>query len=311
MPTCRTFLAGAVAFATVLGTSACTSSSAADAAPPAAQPSAGVTDRVLDLRDDSRSTDPTPESAGSDATPGRALPTHLFYPADGDGPFPVVVFSHGFGSTPESYWELLESWAAAGLVVAAPAFPLTSRNSAQVVTDVYSQPADVSFVLSQVLALNGHDPDLAGRIDTGHVAVAGHSAGAVTTLGLLDTCCRDARVTAAVVLAGTLQGFGPAAATPGVPTLFVHGTADETIPLAEGLAAYAAAPGAKALVELPGGTHSAPYDTPADPHAAAVRAVTADFLTWALTGDPAALAHLRGDARDPGVAELTGDQLPG
>jgi predicted dienelactone hydrolase len=293
--------------ALLLAGSACSSTN--DTASGSVQQPHAVTDRVLDLSDDSRSTDPTPASAGSDATPGRALPTHLFYPADGDGPFPVVVFSHGFSSTPESYWALLESWAAAGFVVAAPTFPLTSRGSALVRADVLDQPADVSFVLTQVLALGSAAGDLAGRIDTAHVAVAGHSAGAMTSLGVLGTCCRDPRVTAAVVLSGTLAAFGPTIATPGVPTLFVHGTADDVLPLADGQAAYAAAPAAKAFVELPGGTHSAPYDDGADPHAAAVRALTTDFLRWTLDGDAQALTALRTDARQPGVTELTNDHL--
>lgn len=268
-----------------------------------------VTTRDLDLNDRSRVTDPTPESAGSDAVAGRRLPTTLWYPASGSGPFPVIVFSHGFASSPGAYWHLMEAWAAAGFVVAAPTFPLTNRESALVDIDVTNQPADVSFVLTAVLALGQSDDDLAGRIDSARVAVAGHSAGAITTLGLLDTCCRDTRITAAVVLASALELFGPTAATPGVPTLFVHGTADDVLPLAGGQAAYAAAPAAKAFVQLPGGTHSAPYDDPSDPHAAAVRTVTTDFLRWALDGDGTALADLRTDADQPGVAQLADDQL--
>ncbi|MCW2535783.1 MAG: chlorophyllase [Modestobacter sp.] len=301
---------GALALAATVLLGACTSQEdGATGTTQQGQPLYGVADRVLDLRDDSRPTDPTRDSAGSDATAGRELPTHLFWPADGDGPFPVVVFSHGFGATPEAYRDLLESWAAAGFVVAAPTFPLTSQGSALVEAGVLDQPADVSFVLTRVLALAGSDDDLAGRIDAAHVAVAGHSAGAITTLGVLDTCCHDPRVTAAVVLAGSLEGLDATAATPGVPTLFVHGTADDVLPLAGGLAAYAAAPAAKAFVELPGGTHSAPFDDASDPYSAAVRAVSTDFLRWTLTGDATALADLRTDAARPGVTELADDQL--
>lgn len=268
-----------------------------------------VSDRVLDLRDESRATDQTPRSPGQDVTPGRDLPTRLFWPTEGDGPFPVVVFSHGFSSSPGAYYDLLESWAAAGVVVAAPTFPLTSEGSALVDEGVLDQPADVSFVLTQVLALDAGDSELAGRIDGSRVAVAGHSLGAMTTLGLLDACCRDPRVTAAMVLSGTLQAFGATATAPGVPTLFVHGTADEVLPVADGEAAYAAALGPKALVELPGGTHSAPYDDPSDRYSAAVGTLTTDFLRWTLLDDAAALAAVRTDSAQAGLTELTHDQL--
>jgi dienelactone hydrolase len=267
--------------------------------------------RVLDLRDPARGTDPTPADPGADAVPGRALPTTLWYPADADGPLPVIVFSHGMGSTPEAYDELLSAWAAAGFVVAAPTFPLTSDGSARVVGDVLQQPADVSYVLTQVLAL-GVTPgdDLAGRIDPASVAVAGHSAGAATTVGLLTACCRDPRITAAVVLAGTPLGFGTEFADPGVPTFFVHGTADEVLPFDDDVALAAAAPEPTAFLELTGGTHSAPFDDGGDPLFPAVEAATTDFLEWALTNDGTALDALRAaPARWP-AAVLSTDRLP-
>src|SRR5207245_982575 len=41
-------------------------------------------------------------------------------PASAAGPFPLVVFAHGFAVTPAIYSNLLQSWARAGYVVAAP-----------------------------------------------------------------------------------------------------------------------------------------------------------------------------------------------
>jgi dienelactone hydrolase len=271
-----------------------------------------VATRDLALRDGNRTTDPTPGSAGDDASDGRDLPTTLWYPTTGNGPFPVVVFSHGLSSEPWAYRDLLAGWASSGLVVAAPAFPLTRRGSGEVTDDIVNQPADVSFVLDQVLALNtGADDELAGRIDPSRIAVAGHSAGAITTLGLLNGCCTDARVTAAVVLAGTTQGFGSDPAEPGVPTLFVHGTADEVLDLAQGRAAFEAATGPKAFLELVAGSHSTPYDLRTDVLWPTMLAATTDFLRWSLTGDPAALEALRTDADQPGFAALTDDRLGG
>jgi dienelactone hydrolase len=276
---------------------------------PAGQVSSGsqVTTRVLALRDPSR---PTAVPGGATVA-GRALPTTLWYPEASSGPLPLVVFSHGFGSAPDAYDELLSSWAAAGFLVAAPTFPLSSRDSPRITQDVLNQPADVSFVLTSVLTLNATPADpLAGRIDTAHVAVAGHSAGAITTIGLLSSCCVDHRVTAAVVLAGSTRDFGTRLAAPGVPTFFVHGLADDVLQIADDRAVYAATRAPAAFLTLTHGTHSAPFDDGKDPSFPTVRTTTTDFLRWSLAGDRTALSRLRADATAAGLAALTGDRLP-
>jgi predicted dienelactone hydrolase len=301
--------------ALALGASACSAASPTGRNP---GPEAGetvsrnaVATRLLPLRDPSRVTDATPADHNADVRAGRELPTNLWYPASGRGPFPVVIFSHGFNSEPARYGDLLAGWAAAGFVVAAPRFPLTSQSSPLVTADFLNQGGDVSFVLTQVLALNNTaGDDLAGRVDTRHIAVAGHSFGAGTTLGLIFACCQDQRITAAVILAGSTFDFPIDFAAPGVPSLFVHGTKDEAIPIDVARVIYAAAPRPKAFLELPGGTHSEPYDTSSDPHHGAVLDVTADFLRWALRDDQTALARLRRDADRPGRAALSGDELP-
>lgn len=260
-----------------------------------------VATRVLDLRDPSRPTG---------TTPGRALPTSLWYPETGQGPFPVVVFGHGLRFDPGAYSALLSGWASAGFVVAAPTFPLTSRTSPGVAGDLADQPADVSFVLTRVLALDTTAGDaLRGRIDERHVAVAGHSLGAMTAVGLLVSGS-DPRITAAILLSGSTQGFGSHITVP-VPVLVLHGTADDQIPLSAGQALYAALPGPKAFVELPGGTHVSPYQAASDPHFPAVLAVTTDFLRFALDGQARAAVALRTDADRPGVARLADDRLTG
>ena len=45
-------------------------------------------------------------------------------PARAAGRFPLVIFGHGFAVTPAPYAPLLQAWAQAGYVVAAPIFPL-------------------------------------------------------------------------------------------------------------------------------------------------------------------------------------------
>src|SRR3954470_8208644 len=169
----------------LLGTSGCTSSSVSPSASGSASASPTTTSslvgryhvrtRTLDLTDPSRTTDPTPGQPG-DEVAGRHLPTTVWYPTGGTGPFPVVVFSHGTDSLPAGYEDLLSGWASAGMVVVAPTFPLTNRDVETVFTDVLNQPADVSYVLTQVLALDTTPGDaFEGLLDPAHIAAAGHS----------------------------------------------------------------------------------------------------------------------------------------
>ncbi len=167
----------------------------------------------------------------------------------------MVMFSHGLGGRPDDYATLLTRWAAAGFVVAAPTFPHTSRGADNNVLDVLNQPADVSYALDQVLALDGKAGDaLRGRLDGERVAAAGHSAGGVTTIGLF-TASRDERLDAGVVFAGTALGVGTAFAGAAAPQLFVHGELDEVVEYAAGKAAYDKVPWPKAMLSLPKGDH--------------------------------------------------------
>ncbi|SCG33925.1 alpha/beta hydrolase family protein [Micromonospora halophytica] len=246
----------------------------------------------------------------------RPLPVTLWYPARGEaggtpqrgaatatGRFPVVMFSHGLGARPEDYAALLTRWAAAGFVIAAPTFPHTSRGTDSNVLDVLNQPADVSYALDTVLALDGRAGDpLRGRLATDRVAAAGHSAGGVTTIGLF-TAGRDERLDAGVVFAGTGLGVGTAFAGAAAPQLFVHGQADEVVEYSAGRAVYDAVPWPKAMLSLPKGDHGRALLS----DGAALRVVsdtTVEFLRWTLYGDAKAKARLAADAARADIATL-------
>ncbi|MFI6267007.1 chlorophyllase [Micromonospora sp. NPDC051006] len=245
---------------------------------------------------------------------GRALPVTVWYPATGraggtpersataaDGKFPVVMFSHGLGGRPADYATLLTRWAAAGFVVAAPTFPHTARGADGNVLDVLNQPADVSYVLTQVLALDGKAGDpLRGRLAGDRVAAAGHSAGGVTTVGLF-TGGRDERLDAGVVFAGTSLGVGTAFAGAAAPQLFVHGERDEVVEYAAGKAVYDAVPWPKAMLSLTKGDHGRALLA----DGASLRLVsdtTVEFLRWSLYGDAAAKGRISADAAREGLA---------
>jgi predicted dienelactone hydrolase len=235
-----------------------------------------------------------PATKSSSAAPGASVPDHS------GAPYPLIVFSHGLGSSPQEYLPLLKSWASAGYVVAAPLFPLTSSSTpgGPDAGDVVNQPKDVSYVIGAMLA-DAAAPTgvLAGLVDPSEVGVAGHSNGAVTTLGLIaNTCCHDPRVKAAVVMAGTTVGIPSGTYdykdTP--PVLLVHGTADQLIPYRSAPIVYDEILGPKGLLTITGGSHSSAAGLVASSSASVIRTTT-DFFDAYLRGDTSALTRMRTD----------------
>jgi fermentation-respiration switch protein FrsA (DUF1100 family) len=230
--------------------------------------------RTESFVDTSRSTDP---NRGEPGQPARTLQTMVLYPAQGDpsdrdvpdappardgAPFPLIEFSHGFTSNGPTYTLFLRRLAAAGYIVAAPTFPLSSRGApgGPSAADYRNQPGDVTFVISEMLRVN-RDPAslLRGLVDPDKVAVAGHSLGAITTLGVAyNSCCADRRIKAAVPISGIELPFpgGKFVYRPEAPLLLIHGDADATVPYTGSENAYRAATAPKFLLTLVKGPHS-------------------------------------------------------
>jgi predicted dienelactone hydrolase len=95
-----------------------------------------------------------------------------------DGPYPLVVLSHGFSMNPEWYHTLAEHLASHGLVVLGPEH-VESDWFVDVVAATVSRPADIRATID--LAESGV---LEGAVDTEHVAVVGHSYGGYTALAM-------------------------------------------------------------------------------------------------------------------------------
>ena len=243
------------------------------------------------------------------ARDGRALPTSVYYP-QGAGRFPVVLFSHALGGRPADYAPLLRRWAAAGFVVAAPAYPHTSGGARDYdVLDVVNQPADASYVIGKVLALDARRGDaFFQHLATDRVAAAGHSAGGITTVGLF-TLARDPRLDAGIVLSGNALGAGTGFRGAAAPMLFVHGERDETISYASGKAAYAAVPWPKAMLSFPKGDHGATLLRDGGASFEVLADATTEFLRYALYGDPAAKPRIGKAAAGQGDVATLDDRL--
>ena len=208
-----------------------------------------------------------------DEARGRPLPTTLYVPESGTRA-PLIVFGHGFWGHPRKFTRLFARWVAAGYVVAAPAFPHTNDENPPPyrIEDVANQPADVSFVLDELLAR--------GLGDAERVGVGGYSLGAETALAVgLHPRYADPRIRAVVAVAGALfhPDFAAEVLRP-LPLLLVHGTEDrKNGRLQEALKVYEAAQEPKQLVRIEGAGHDICEDNDASPYATRVAELTAVF----------------------------------
>jgi len=260
---------------------------------------------------------PTAANGDAPAKDSRTLFTRIYYPAVGmpasrevagavpatdDGPYPLVVFAHGFQAVSEVYRDIYLAWARAGYVVAAPDFPLSSSrstNNRPVTSDYVNQPADLSFLIDRLLeASTRRDGVLGALIDPERIGASGQSLGGMTTMGLVfHTCCADRRIDAAIPMAGRLAAFpGGVYFGEGIdtPLLVVHGDDDQTVPYADGRAIFDAATGPRFLLTIVGGDHIVPYVAgPGNPLARPILDAVVAFSDFYLKGRADGLDRLR------------------
>lgn len=242
---------------------------------------------------------PTQAHADQPGLAERTLPTTVVFPqVEGSEQLAVVVFAHGYGGNPSKLATFFKVLAEHGYVVVSPRFPLTSNETpgGTAVVDYVNQPADLSFVLDQLLA---HPPEgLAGHLDRGRIGLVGHSMGGATVMGsATHPCCRDKRFRAVVVLAGANLAFPQGAfldSQPQLPILWFQGTADTSVTgdfrLSE---LYDKAGAPKFRLTVDGATHtSAVEGLGASPQIDLVSGATTDFLDRYLRGDPSGLTRL-------------------
>jgi predicted dienelactone hydrolase len=156
-----------------------------------------------------------------DAQRSKDLELSIEYPTRG-GPFPVIVFSHGYGSSDRGYEPLISYWTSYGYVCIRPSHadagtmrdtlrealerrpqqqqrqrrtqPTSGqeqpreRNAMEAIWDREREPQwrdrvlDVKLVLDSLDELERQFPELRGKMDHSRIGVGGHSYGAFTAM---------------------------------------------------------------------------------------------------------------------------------
>ena len=255
----------------------------------------------------------TPARGPLPARRDRVLTTSVWYPAAQrggavalPGPYPLVVFAHGFDVAPQTYTRLLRQVAAAGFVVAAPRFPISASNlpGRPREDDMANQALDVRSTITTMLAKSADHGWLAGRLNGHEVAVIGHSDGGETVAAnVLVAADHDRHIKAAVILAGQLPTWGVFDPAP-IPTLVVQGSADTINPPSLSRDLYARLSSPKWYLDVLGATHL-PAIIGSDTRARAVRRIVVAFLDATLRQDPNAHTLFIHLGHEQGTTQLT------
>ena len=230
-----------------------------------------------------------------DAAREKDLQCAVRYPKNAAGPLPLVVFSHGAGGDSRAFSSLSEHWASWGYIVVHPTHSDSVRlrkEQGENITDLRKEMrnivskvdlpdrvADIRFILDSIPEIE----KAAGvRIDRERIAMAGHSAGALTTQVIAGVKVRaarrfggkgtvlsvksagDPRIKAALVISG--QGPGGLLTEDSwneltLPMLVITGSKDSSTvtdetPESRRKPYELAKPGDKYLLWIEGATHS-------------------------------------------------------
>jgi dienelactone hydrolase len=180
----------------------------------------------------------------------RPLPTTVYCPDD-DGPFPVIVFSHGLGRSPQDYAYLGRYWAGHGYVAVMlqhsgsdDAVWHGTMRPKKALRDALEDPnndvnrrRDIRFAIDQLEQIQRSATSLGKRLDTTRLALAGNDFGAQAVMEVAGQALPgpvvspDARVRALVAMSppAPAGNVSPASAYEHIhaPCLYLTGTEDD------------------------------------------------------------------------------------
>jgi len=266
-----------------------------------------------------------------DAKRKRDVPIFVYLPEAGTS-LPVVMWSHGLGGSREGNAFQGKHWASRGYAAvfvqhpgsdtsvwknARPVQRMREMQNAANAENFTLRAADIPAVLDQLTSWSmTHGNPLSGRLDLAHVAIGGHSFGAVTaqavggqSFGMAGSLA-DPRIDAVIAFSPSSPRTGSAKNSFGaikLPWLLMTGTRDVAAiggaDLASRRGVYKALPpGDKYELVLNGAEHSAFTDrslrgdrgTRNPNHHRAILGISTAFLDTYLKGDTAAREWLTG-----------------
>jgi hypothetical protein len=121
---------------------------------------------------------------------------------------PIIIVSHGFGSTQAGYRFIAEHLASHGYVVLVPnhvgsnlrfrnSFLAGLLNTAISPAEFVSRPQEISFLIDELERLVATSPEWAAQLNLNQIGVLGDSLGAATVLGLAGANLNFAHLAAA------------------------------------------------------------------------------------------------------------------
>jgi dienelactone hydrolase len=180
-------------------------------------------------------------------------------PASGAGPFPLVLFSHGFASYRTQSTALTTHLASWGFMVISPDY--LERGLRSVLGEPPASPrsdtgvADEAITLlrSQNLAAGG---PLEGRVDSSSVYPTGHSAGGGTSLRLLERADVHSVIPMAAGYNLLSQLNGSLTLPEGKSIAWIGGVKDGIAAIADIRRGFDYTPGERKLIEISGAGHN-------------------------------------------------------
>jgi pimeloyl-ACP methyl ester carboxylesterase len=170
-------------------------------------------------------------------------------PASAEGPFPLVVFSHGVGAYREQSSFLTTHLASWGFVVTSPDF-LERGLGSMLGVPVATPRTDDDIVNAAVVATRAAFPE---TVRKGKIAIVGHSAGGGTAIQY----ARHSNVLTYIAMSAGPFAFGSRAAPVPAkkPSMYITGRQDGLAKFSRVATAYKTVPAPKRFIAIDGSGH--------------------------------------------------------